>query len=236
MKTMDGLTVFIPVYNEESLLPSNTMRLIRFLSNLDIPYEILIGSNGSFDRTVTIVSGLSRECPGLSWFHLPEKGVGAAFVEAVKRARYDRIVTVDMDLSIDLDFIEKSYYLLDDHDMVIGSKITGNQIRSWIRCAASNLFIQLAKRLLHMDFHDYSIAAKAYRKEFAMKYLDCMDRHTFYVVNIIFKASLNGNKLTEIPVSCVDLRESRFNLLHEGIYKFGNLFKLCLTEYLHLHK
>jgi len=236
MKTMEGLTVFIPVYNEESLLPSNTMRLIRFMSGLDIPYEILIGSNGSFDLTVTIVSGLSRERPELSWFHLPEKGVGAAFVEAVKRARYDRIVTVDMDLSIDLNFIERSYHLLDDHDMVIGSKLTGNQLRSGIRRAASNLFIQFAKQLLHLDFHDYSIAAKAYRKAFALKYLDCVDRHTFYVLNIIFKASRNGNKLTEIPVSCVDLRESRFNLLHEGIYKFGNLFKLCLTEYLHPHK
>ena len=113
MKTMAGMTVFIPVFNEESLLLSNTMQVDRFLSSLDIPYEILIGSNGSFDRTVAIVSGLSREHPELRWFHLPEKGVGAAFAEAVKRARYDRIVTVDMDLSIDLDFIEKSYHLLD---------------------------------------------------------------------------------------------------------------------------
>ncbi len=235
MKKMEGLTVFIPVYNEESLLTSNTMRLIRFMSNLDIPYEILIGSNGSFDRTVAIVSELSRRCPELSWFHLPQKGVGAAFVAAVKHARYDRIVTVDMDLSIELNFIEKSYHLLDDHDMVIGSKISGNQHRSWIRRAASNLFIQIAKRLLNMDFHDYSIAAKAYRKELAQQYLDCMDRHTFYVVNIIYKASRNGSKLTEIPVSCVDLRESRFNLLYEGIYKFGNLFRLCLKEYLYPH-
>lgn len=233
---MTGLTVFIPVYNEESLLMSNTMQVDRVLRSLDIPYEILIGSNGSVDRTVTIVSELSRKHPELRWFHLLEKGVGAAFMEAVKRARYDRIVTVDMDLSIDLDFIEKSYHLLDDHDMVVGSKICGNQIRSWMRCTASNLFIQLAKRLLHIDFHDYSIAAKAYRKALALKHLDCLDRHTFYVLNIIFNASRNGCKLTEIPVSCVDLRESRFNLLHEGIYKFGNLFRLWLTEYLRLHK
>ena len=236
MKTMAGITVFIPVYNEESLLRENTLRLDRFLSNLDVPYEILIGSNGSFDRTVTIVSELSREHSGLNWFHLPEKGVGAAFAEAVKRARHDRIVTMDMDLSIDLGFIEKSYHLLENHDMVVGSKITGNQLRSWIRCTASSLFIQLAKGLLHIDFHDYSIAAKAYRKALALKYMDCIDRHTFYVLNILFKASRNGSKLTEIPVSCVDLRESRFNLLHEGIYKFGNLFRLWFTEYLNRHK
>ena len=115
-------------------------------------------------------------------------------------------------------------------------KLTGNQLRSWIRCTASNLFIQLAKRLLLIDFHDYSIAAKAYQKELALKYLNSMDRHTFYVLNIIFKASRNGNKLIEVPVSCVDLRDSRFNLLHEGIYKFGNLFRLYLKEYPHLHK
>jgi glycosyltransferase involved in cell wall biosynthesis len=233
---MEGLTVFIPVFNEESLLPPNTMQLIRFLSGLDIPYEILIGSNGSIDRTAALAAELSGGHPELSWFHLPEKGVGTAFIEAVKCSRYDRIVTVDMDLSIDLNFIGTSYHLLDDYDMVIGSKKTGNQHRSRIRLAASNLFIQLAKRLLHMHFHDYSIAAKAYRKEFALKYLDCVDRHTFYVVKIIFKAGRNGNRLTEIPVSCVDLRESRFNLLHEGIYKFGNLFRLCLIEFLYRHK
>jgi glycosyltransferase involved in cell wall biosynthesis len=236
MKSIDGLTVFIPVYNEELLLESNTNRLIEFLNNLDIPYEIMIGSNGSFDRTISILSEFSTRCSELSWFHLSQKGVGAAFREAAKRARFDRIVTVDMDLSIDLSFIERSYDLLDDHDMVVGSKLTGDQQRSWMRRFASYLFIQIAKRLLHMDFHDYSIAAKAYRKGIVLEYLSCIDRHTFYVVNIVFNASRNGNRLTEIPVSCMDHRESRFNLFHEGIYKFGNLFRLCLIEYLHLHK
>ena len=228
MRTMAGLTVFIPVYNEESLLATHTRQLVRFLDSLNLPYEILIGSNGSDDQTVSILSGLSRELSGLNWFHQPEKGVGAAFKEAVNRAVYDRIITVDMDLSIDLKFIEQSYYLLDDHDMIIGSKITGNQQRLWIRRIASNIFIQLAKRLLHIDFHDYSIAAKAYRKELVKQYPGCMDRHTFYVLNIILNASRNGCKIIEIPVSCSDFRKSRFNLLNEGIYKFGNLFKLWL--------
>ena len=235
MKKTDGLTVFIPVYNEESLLGPNIERLLRFLNGLDIRYEILVGSNGSDDRTVSILAEISGCLPELRWFHLPEKGVGAAFREAVLRAEFDRIVTVDMDLSIDLNFIKKGYALLEDHDMVVGSKLTGKQHRSWMRCAASNLFIQIAKRLLHMDFHDYSIAAKAYRKEMVSQYLNGIDKHTFYVVNIVYRATRAGYRLKEIPVSCVDLRESRFNLIHEGFYKFGNLFRLCLTEYLHPH-
>jgi hypothetical protein len=54
-------------------------------------------------------------------------------------------------------------------------------------------------------------------------------------VNYFWGNMKDANKPIE-TVSCVDLRESRFNLPHEGIYKFGNLFKLYLTEYLHLHK
>lgn len=236
MKQTNGLTVFIPVYNEESLLEPNIGRLVRFLSGLDVPYEILVGSNGSDDATVSILSRIAGYLPELRWFHLPEKGVGAAFREAVQRAGFDRIVTVDMDLSIDLNFIKKGYDLLDDHDMVVGSKLAGKQHRSWIRCAASNIFIQIAKRLLRMDFHDYSIAAKAYRKEMVSNYMDRIDKHTFYVVIIVCNAVRDGYRLEEIPVTCVDLRESRFNLIHEGFYKFGNLFRLCLTEYRHPHR
>jgi len=235
MKKTDGLTVFIPVYNEESLIEPNIERLVRFLSDLDIPYEILVGSNGSDDGTVTILAELAACLPELRWFHLPDKGVGAAFREAVSRAVFDRIVTVDMDLSIDLNFIKKGYALLEDHDMVVGSKLTGKQHRSWMRCTASNLFIQIAKWLLNMDFHDYSIAAKAYRKEMVSNYLNRIDKHTFYVVSIVCHAVRDGYRLKEIPVTCIDLRESRFNLIHEGFYKFGNLFRLCLTEYRHPH-
>ena len=231
-----GLTIFIPVYNEEALLAPNTMELIRFLSDLNIPFEIIIGSNGSTDGTTSVASQLSASSSEVRWFHLPQKGVGTAFAEAVRRCAYDRIVTVDMDLSIALEFIERSYHLLDRCDIVIGSKITGCQQRSLLRRLASYVFIQLARRLLNIGFHDYSIAAKAYRKEVAAAYIGCVDRHTFYVVHMVFMAARDGKKLMEIPVSCIDLRESRFNLVHEGFYKFGNLFRLYFKEYPYLRK
>ena len=152
--------------------------------------------------------------------------MGKAFVKGVEMARYERIVTVDMDLSIDMGFIPQAFQLLDSYDMVIGSKITGDQKRPWIRKSVSNLFIQLARILLNIGFHDYSIAAKAYRTNMAKKYLNHADDLTFYVVKIVYFAVRDGHRITEVPVSCHDMRESRFNLIHEGFYKFGNLFLL----------
>jgi len=231
MSNSDGLTVFIPVFNEQSLLIPNTRRLVEFLEPLGIPYEIIIGSNGSTDRTVKIGMRLCNQYNNIRFFHLPEKGVGNAFRLGVKKAKYERIVTVDMDLSINLEFISVAQGLLDRYDMVIGSKTTGSQKRSFIRKVASNSFIHLARVLLRIHFHDYSIAAKAYRKEFVKRYLPHIDDKTFYVVEIVYRAFHEGKKLKEIPVQCHDMRESRFNLMHEGIYKFGSLFRLWLSSF-----
>ncbi|MBI9075610.1 MAG: glycosyltransferase family 2 protein [Desulfatibacillum sp.] len=227
--TQPGLTVFCPVYNEEEIIVANIQRLLAFLDslNLGLPFEIIIGSNGSDDRTVELAQSLAREhAPLLKVFHLPEKGVGKAFVKGVEEARFDRIVTVDMDLSIDMEFIPRAFKLLDDFQIVIGSKVTGDQKRPWIRKSVSNLFIQLARVLLNIGFHDYSIAAKAYRTDMVKKYLPYADDLTFYVVKIVYFAARDGHRITEVPVSCHDMRESRFNLVHEGFYKFGNLFLL----------
>ncbi len=228
MTPISGLTVFIPVFNEEALLVPNTRRLLAFLDRLGRPYEVILGSNGSTDRTVELAGRLSDHHGTVRYFHLAQKGVGRAFREGVRLASFDLIVTVDMDLSISLDFIPEACRLLDHSDMVIGSKITGNQRRSWIRKAASNLFIILAGYLLKINYHDYSIAAKGYRKHLVKQYLEHIDDHTFYVVKIVHYAARNGCRLVEIPVNCQDMRGSRFNLLHEGVYKFGNLFRLWL--------
>ncbi len=230
MMPLKGITIFIPVYNEEALLTPNTGRLFAYLESLGIPFEIIIGSNGSTDRSVSIMRELCEEHSEIRHFHIPEKGVGAAFRKGVDMAQFGHIITVDMDLSVDLGFIIMAHRRLNRCDMVIGSKVTGNQKRSWIRKMASNSFINLAKLLLQINFHDYSISAKGYRKELVEKYLPYVDNKTFYVVEIVYRAYHDGKRLKEIPVECIDMRESRFNLIHEGIYKFGNLFRLWVSS------
>lgn len=230
MTETQGLTVFIPVYNEEAVLEANLRTLFRFLDGFGAPCEVLVASNGSTDATVGILEKIAVDLPRLRFFHLPEKGVGAAFKEGVRMGSFEYLVTVDMDLSINLDFILQAHELLGSHELVIGSKITGDQQRSALRKAASGAFIALAKSLLGIGFHDYSIAAKAYRRDMVERYIHRMDDLTFYVVQLVFHAHRDGARIIEVPVSCRDTRGSRFNLLHEGFYKFGKLFLLWLRE------
>jgi glycosyltransferase involved in cell wall biosynthesis len=225
------LSIIIPAYNEQEILAANIERLRAHLKDRNIePYQIILASNGSTDRTVEIARACARGRDDLQVIDLPRRGVGRAFKEAVRRARHDRLICLDLDLTIDLAFIESASDLLDSADIVIGSKQTGTQQRTWIRRAASGAFIASARYLLGLDFTDYSIGAKAYRRKTVEVYVPGLADGSAYVVELIAWAKRDGALITEIPVWCEDLRKSKFNLPREGLYRFGHLFLLWLRE------
>jgi len=221
-------TVGIPVYNEEAILVPNTERLIAFLDGLGADYEVLIGSNGSTDSTTALGADLSRRFAQVTFFHTPERGVGLAFREFVRRARHPLLVSVDMDLSIDLDFIPTALGLLETNDIVVGSKKMGNQQRSFVRKLGSDSFLRATRLLLGIDYDDYSIAAKAYRVETARRFIDRINEGSSYVIEMCFLTTRAGGRIVQIPVECEDWRKSKFNLLNEAVYKYSHLFGLWL--------
>lgn len=223
-----GFTIIIPVYNEESIIVKNTEKLISFLKKNKITYEIIICNNGSTDNTLKLAKQLEKKHENIKVISVPEKGVGTVFKKAVKLVKYDNIISVDMDLSTDLNFIFTSIHLLKNYDIVVGSKKMGSQKRSVLRKIPSTIFIFLVKLLLNLPYKDYSMAAKAYKKEAIIKHIDKVDYGTSYVIDLIYFAKRDKRRIMEIPVKCIDKRKSKFNLLHESLYRLKNLIKLAI--------
>lgn len=223
---MSPFTIVIPVYNEEALLVPNTERLVAYLDRLGPEYEILIGSNGSTDSTSILGAELSRRFQQLRFFHLPERGVGLAFKLLVEQARYPAIISIDMDLSTDLLFIPQALTLLERGDVVVGAKRLGMQQRPWPRKLGSALFLLTVRLLLGIGYDDYSMTAKAYRADRVRQLLPLIDRGSSYVLTICLFTERTGGEVIQVPVSCVDRRTSRFNLLQETHYKLLHLIRL----------
>ena len=221
-------TIGIPVYNEEAILVPNTERLLAFLDSLGREYEVIIGSNGSTDSTTAIGTDLNRRFPCVQFFHMPARGVGLAFREFVERARYPYLISVDMDLSIDLAFISTALELLESNDIVVGSKRMGNQKRSLFRKIGSDSFLRATRLLLGLTYDDYSIAAKGYRVETVRRFAGRINEGSSYVIELCFLTKRGGGRIIQIPVECEDWRKSKFNLVHEAIYKYSHLFGLWL--------
>lgn len=219
------ITVGIPVFNEGALLRQNTLRLCQYLETLG-NYELLLGSNGSTDATVEIGMALAAQNPRIRFFEIPERKVGRIFQTFLLQARGEFLISVDMDLSTDLDFIPKALELLKTNHLVIGSKKMGSQSRSFVRRAGSGLYILCAQRLLDLKADDYSMGAKGYRVSFFREFAAELGEGTTYVVNCIYLAGRRGAKVAEIPVLCQDFRKSKFNLPREAYEKYSHLLGL----------
>ena len=219
-------TVIIPVYNEESILVENTEKLVRFLKANRITYEIILCNNGSRDNTLKLAKEIEKKHKNIIAISVPEKGVGTVFRKAVKMAKNNNIISLDMDLTVDLDFIPNALRLLKKHDIVIGSKKMGHQKRSFLRTIPSTIFIFFVRFFLKLPYKDYSMAAKAYNKQTIIKHLAKVDYGTSYVIDLIYFATKDKKRIIEIPVMCHDTRKSKFNILYESAYRFKNLLRL----------
>src|SRR3989338_549594 len=221
-------TIIIPIFNESSIIVKNTQKLISFLNKKGIKYELILCNNGSTDNTLKLAKSLEKKYNNIKVISIPEKGVGTVFKKAVKLAKYNNIISQDMDLSTDLEFIPKSVKLFKKYDIVIGSKKMGSQKLSFLRKIPSAIFIFLVKIFLKLPYNDYSMAAKAYKKKAIIKHINKVDYGTSYVIDLIYYAKKDNGKIIEIPVKCIDRRKSRFNILHESLYRLKNLVKLAI--------
>ena len=207
---------------------ANTERLLHFLDGLGRDYEVIIGSNGSTDSTTALGVDLSRRFKPVTFCHVPQRGVGLAFREFVRRARHPFLVSLDMDLSVDLSFVPTALDLLETHDIVVGSKKLGNQNRSLFRRLGSEFFLKAVRLLLGITYEDYSLAAKAFRVATLRRFIDRINIGSSYVLEICFLTHRAGGRVVQVPVSCEDWRASKFNLLNEALYKYRHLVGLWL--------
>ncbi|MFC6714456.1 glycosyltransferase [Branchiibius cervicis] len=93
------LTVVVPVYNEEDVLPLLVERLRPVLDDLGRSYEVITVDDGSTDTSAAVLERLRRQWPQLRIVRLrANAGHQAAISAGLERARGEWVVTIDADL------------------------------------------------------------------------------------------------------------------------------------------
>jgi dolichol-phosphate mannosyltransferase len=93
------LSVVIPMYNEEEVLPLLVRRLRPVLDAISEPYEVVAVDDGSTDTTAAQLIGARRTWPQLRVVRLRRNsGHQAALTAGLHRARGDYVASIDADL------------------------------------------------------------------------------------------------------------------------------------------
>jgi undecaprenyl-phosphate 4-deoxy-4-formamido-L-arabinose transferase len=118
-----GLSVVIPVYNSELILPELAQRLENVLSEITPDYEVVFVDDSSPDNSRKVTCQLALQYPRIRAVSLMRNyGQHSALLCGIRAARYGVIVTMDDDLQHPPEEIPKLLAVLaEGYDVVYGT-------------------------------------------------------------------------------------------------------------------
>ena len=97
--SLQTLSVVVPAYNEQQVLPEFHRRLSDVLLGLDVISEIIYVNDGSKDATLDIIRGLKKDDQRVTLIDLSRNfGKEAAMTAGFDRACGDAVIVIDADL------------------------------------------------------------------------------------------------------------------------------------------
>jgi glycosyltransferase involved in cell wall biosynthesis len=120
--SIPGISVVIPVYRSEAILPELVRRLSEVLPTLAAGHEVVLVNDASPDRSWEVICGLAEAYP---WIHaislMRNYGQHNALLCGIRATRYALIITMDDDLQHPPEEIPKLLTVLEQgHDVVYG--------------------------------------------------------------------------------------------------------------------
>jgi len=203
--------VIIPTYKEKE----NIEAIIKAISSLAIPFDILIIDDNSPDGTASIVKNLQPSFANLHLIERPGKlGLGTAYIAGFKWALekgYSYIYEMDADFSHDPRDLVRLYKACKDDgaDLAIGSRyISGVNVVNWplTRVLMSYVASIYVRIVTGMRIMDTTAGFKCYRREVLENIKPDQIRSVGYgfQIEMKFTAWKLGYKIVEVPIIFTD--------------------------------
>ena len=195
---MNGVSVVIPVYNEELNVGLLYGELCEVMQRMGCDYELIFVDDGSKDRSVENLMAAGKGDPHLRIIQFRRNfGQTAAMAAGLEHSRFDAVVTLDGDLQNDPREIPRMVRKLSEgYDLVAGwrkdrkDKFINRRLPSMI----ANYIIS---RWTKVQLHDYGCSLKAMTGEIARGMRLYGEMHRF----IPALADEMGARVAELPVN-----------------------------------
>ena len=145
---MKTITLLVPVYNEESVLPQLFKRLDEFTKNTpNYQFEFLFINDGSVDKSFSIITEQSKKDSRISYINLSRNfGKEIAMIAGIDHVKSDALVIIDADLQDPPELIQEMIsYWEDGYDDVYARR-NNRQGETWLKKKTSQWYYRILQK------------------------------------------------------------------------------------------
>ena len=224
------ISLVIPAYNESGIIMDTIQTVSARLAELTAEYEVLIVDDGSTDGMAELVRGCGDPRVRLEGY-ASNRGKGCAVRTGMLAAQGDLILCTDADLAYGVDVFAGLLERLrtGEADLVIGSRrIGGEGYKNYppLRILMSKCFGLLSHMISGLPY-DTQCGIKAYRRQAARAIFSrCTTDGFSFDFEVLMRADRLGLKVEQIPVSVINFRESKVNVIRDSARMFQDVFRI----------
>jgi glycosyltransferase involved in cell wall biosynthesis len=219
---MNSITIIIPILNEKDRVRPCIERLLSYCTEMKWDFRLIFVDDGSDDGTTEIVQTYSLTNPHVLLLKLPKGlGKGGCIAQAIlTQTLEDRVAFMDVDLSADPSELEKLLPYLEDHDVVVGSRILRDGLRPierpFYRSILSNSYSRLFRFLFRIPIYDPQCGFKVFRSDITSRLFADITTFGFaFDTELIVTAFAQGLRIKEVPINWIHGEFSKINILQE---------------------
>jgi undecaprenyl-phosphate 4-deoxy-4-formamido-L-arabinose transferase len=174
------VSVVIPVYNEQAVLPALFARLYPALDALGRSYEVIFINDGSADRSAALLREQFERRPDTTRVILFNGNFGQhlAIMAGFEASRGERVVTLDADLQNPPEEIGKLLAKMDEGYDYVGA-VRAQRHDTAFRRHASRLMNALRERTTRIKMTDQGCMLRAYSRAIVNTVNTCREINTF---------------------------------------------------------
>ena len=199
MSTMAGVSIVIPVYNEELGIAPLLARLLEVMQASDLEYEIIVVDDGSTDNTAALM-----ETTGVHVLRHPDnRGYGAALKTGIRQASNPLIAIMDADGTYSSEWIPHlvKHLVTSRCDMVVGAR-TGKGVKiPRLRRPAKWVINRLAELVAGQSIDDLNSGLRVFRRQVVPRFIRLLP-DGFSFTSTITLAMLSNDYIVEyVPIN-----------------------------------
>lgn len=224
-------TITIPVFNEAQTLPAQLEKILTYINNEGLDFDVIVVNNNSTDDTEQILYELSLAYE----FHvinLKKKGVGIALRESWDTAGENEIIGyMDLDLSTDLENLKNIDNILRKNDILTASRLEKSSKvfdRKISREIISRVFNIIIKIVFKSKLKDHMCGFKFMTSD---QYITLKNKYRysddwFFLVEFLIIAQREGRNIFSVPVVWRDDPNSKVKVFSLSFSYLMSMLKL----------